>query len=116
MEPEKLTTRKTVGIVLAGLLASTAAAVLSALAVQMMRRARSDKQKSRGASSRTGDDPKDTGDASQRTPPIQPAVSAEMPAHLPHHFTEDVILPGFTETGQDVERQDDTEGRSPEGV
>jgi len=49
-------------------------------------------------------------------PPIQPGIDPEMPAHVPHHFTEDLVIPGFTETGQDVERDDDTKGRSPEGV
>jgi hypothetical protein len=52
----------------------------------------------------------------QRVPDPQPAVDTSMPTKVPDHFTEDVILPGFTETGQDVERDDETEGRSPEGV
>lgn len=47
---------------------------------------------------------------------VQPAVDSEMEARLPHHFTEDLIIPGFTETGQDVLRDDETAGRSPEGV
>lgn len=50
------------------------------------------------------------------TVPIQPGIIREMPAHVPHHFTEELIVPGFTETGQDVEQQDDELGRSPEGV
>lgn len=49
-------------------------------------------------------------------PDAQPAVDTSMPAEVPHHFTEDLIVPGFTETGADVERQDDEDGRSPEGV
>lgn len=49
-------------------------------------------------------------------PPIEPAIGIEMPATVPQHFTEDVVIPGFTETGQDVELQDDIDGRSPEGV
>lgn len=50
------------------------------------------------------------------TPPIQPAVTAQMAAHVPDHFSEELIVPGFTETGQDIERQDEEHGRSPEGV
>jgi len=48
--------------------------------------------------------------------PIQPAVSRQMSVELPHHFTEDLVIPGITETGIGIERQDDTLGRSPEGV
>jgi hypothetical protein len=47
---------------------------------------------------------------------VQPAVEVEMPATVPHHFTEELIIPGFTETGADVEEQDAHNGRSPEGV
>lgn len=48
--------------------------------------------------------------------PSQPDVDTAMPADVPSHFTEELIVPGFTETGADVERDDDTLGRSPEGV
>lgn len=48
--------------------------------------------------------------------PQQPDVDMAMPATIPSHFTEELILPRFTETGADVERDDDTWGRSPEGV
>lgn len=58
----------------------------------------------------------DSDAASGSTPPIEPAIDTFMPATLPQHFTEDLILPGLTETGQDVERQDDMFGRSPEGA
>ncbi len=65
----------------------------------------------------------DTHDAGQSwaaptdgTEAAQPAVGIEMPAELPRHFTEDLIIPGYTETGQQVSEQDDREGRSPEGA
>jgi hypothetical protein len=48
--------------------------------------------------------------------PQQPEVDLAMPATVPGHFTEELVIPGFTETGADVERDDDTLGRSPEGV
>ncbi len=51
----------------------------------------------------------------KRIPP-QPEVDLAMPSSVPTHFTEELILPSFTETGADVERDDDTWGRSPEGV
>jgi hypothetical protein len=50
-----------------------------------------------------------------RIPP-QPDVETAMPATAPSHFTEELVIPGFTETGADVERDDETLGRSPEGV
>jgi hypothetical protein len=48
--------------------------------------------------------------------PIQPAVNTVAPAQVPHHFSEDLVVPGFTETGTEIAEQDRTEGRSPEGV
>jgi hypothetical protein len=54
--------------------------------------------------------------AASTSVPIQPAVDTIAPAHVPHHFSESLIVPGFTETGTDVERQDRTDGRSPGGV
>jgi hypothetical protein len=51
----------------------------------------------------------------ERIPP-QPDVEAAMPAGVPGHFTEELVIPGFTETGADVERDDGALGRSPEGV
>lgn len=50
------------------------------------------------------------------SPAPQPDVNTVMPAQVPTHFTENVIVPGFTETGADIEEQDDRLGRSPEGV
>lgn len=37
-------------------------------------------------------------------------------SHTPDHFSEDVILPGFTATGAQVREDGITRGRSPEGV
>lgn len=48
--------------------------------------------------------------------PIQPAVETVAPAEVPHHFSESLVVPGFTETGMDIERRDDSDGRSPGGV
>lgn len=45
-------------------------------------------------------------------PPIGPETSAEMP----HHFSEELIVPGFTETGSEISEQDATDGHAPEGV
>lgn len=35
---------------------------------------------------------------------------------VPHHFSENLIIPGFTATGEQIADQDAEEGRSPEGV
>src|SRR5579864_24270 len=43
----------------------------------------------------------------------QPAVDTEMTATLPRHFTEDLVIPGFTETGPEVDEQESAWGRSP---
>lgn len=48
--------------------------------------------------------------------PIQPAVDTATPAQVPNHFSEDLVVPSFTETGADVTRQDDEHGRAPQGV
>lgn len=48
--------------------------------------------------------------------PVEPMGDAVMPAHIPNHFSEGIVVPGFTETGADVVRDDDNYGRSPEGV
>lgn len=55
-------------------------------------------------------------DTSANRIPPQPEADMAMPTTVPSHFTEELILPSFTETGADVERDDDTWGRSPEGV
>jgi hypothetical protein len=47
---------------------------------------------------------------------VQPAVETEMDSTLPHHFSEDLIIPGFIQTGVEVEQRDAESGRSPEGV
>jgi hypothetical protein len=46
----------------------------------------------------------------------QPAVPVVTSASIPNHFSEDVVIPGMTFTGVDIQRQDELEGRSPEGV
>lgn len=50
-----------------------------------------------------------------RVPP-QPAVSTNSEPGVPQHFTEDLVVPGFTETGAEVSQEDETDGRSPEGA
>ena len=47
---------------------------------------------------------------------VQPAVDAQMAADMPEHFSEDLVIPGFTQTGIDIEEQDAQSGRSSEGV
>lgn len=88
---------------LLGALLSALTAALTITAIILFRRSRRSKGKGHSA-----DDP--------MMFQAQPAVSTEMSASVPHHFTEDLIIPGFTETGQQVEEQDDTLQRSPEGV
>ncbi|GAC1324373.1 MAG: hypothetical protein NVS2B16_04760 [Chloroflexota bacterium] len=46
----------------------------------------------------------------------QPAVGTITPAGVPHHFSEDLVIPGLTLTGQETIQQDNVLGRSPEGV
>jgi hypothetical protein len=46
----------------------------------------------------------------------QPAVPVTTKTTVPTHFTEDIVLPGITYTGADVQEQDERSGRSPEGV
>jgi hypothetical protein len=43
-------------------------------------------------------------------------VNTVAPAEIPQHFSEDLVVPGFTETGAEIVKQDREEGRSPEGV
>lgn len=66
--------------------------------------------------STAGEAPAGAPDGNTAFDSVQPAVDTEMTVEIPHHFTEDLIVPGLTETGQDVLRDDDTLGRSPEGV
>jgi hypothetical protein len=46
----------------------------------------------------------------------QPAVPHTNHEGTPEHFSETLLVPGMTFTGEDVAEQDATEGRSPEGV
>jgi hypothetical protein len=48
--------------------------------------------------------------------PDQPAIDRPVSETAPPHFTEDMVIPGFTETGEQIEQDDDTTGRSPGGV
>ena len=47
---------------------------------------------------------------------VQPAVDTEMPAAPPSHFSEDLVIPGFTETGAQIEEDDDAQRPSPGNV
>jgi hypothetical protein len=67
-------------------------------------------------STTTGEEARAEQQPSRQQPPIQPAVDTVLSASIPHHFSEDLVIPGFTATGADIVRQDDREGRSPEGV
>ncbi len=48
--------------------------------------------------------------------PGQTPAGAIMSSEIPHHFSEDLLVPGLTYTGAEVQQQDDHDGRSPEGV
>lgn len=48
--------------------------------------------------------------------PIQPSVATSTSSEVPHHFTEDIVVPDKTFTGLEIVEQDDQIGRSPEGV
>lgn len=52
----------------------------------------------------------DANPAPRAAGPVMPAVA------VPRHFSEDVVVPGITSTGADVRKQDERDGRSPEGV
>jgi hypothetical protein len=43
----------------------------------------------------------------------QPAID---PEQVPQHFSEDLIIPGFTQTGAEIADEDARDGRSHEGV
>ncbi|MDQ2745517.1 MAG: hypothetical protein M3Z66_24935 [Chloroflexota bacterium] len=48
--------------------------------------------------------------------PGQTPTGAAMSSEIPQHFSEDLLVPGITYTGAEVQQQDDHDGRSPEGV
>ena len=119
MERERLTARNSLQIAALGVLVSALVSLIVIFAMRFMMRGR--------AEPATEQHPADTlpswtgPQAVPTIPPaggqaVQPAVDIVMPVEVPQHFTEDIVIPGFTETGQDVELQDDTSGRSPEGV
>jgi hypothetical protein len=45
-----------------------------------------------------------------------PAVPTRTGTSFPNHFSEEIVVPGITYTGAEVQKQDEREGRSPEGV
>lgn len=57
-----------------------------------------------------------------RAPDVQPVErpnefpQAPVSETPPPHFTENIIVPGFTETGEQIMEQDAEQGWSPEGV
>ena len=46
----------------------------------------------------------------------QPAVPHSTDEGTPNHFTEELLVPGLTYTGEEIAEQDREIGRSPEGV
>ena len=46
----------------------------------------------------------------------QPAVPHGQEERTPDHFTEELLVPGITHTGEEIAEQDRENGRSPEGV
>lgn len=107
MERERLTTKNSLQIAALGVLVS---AIVS-LGVIFTLRFLTGRQPGASATREWSN-----GSTRGTPPPLQPAIGIEMPATVPAHFTEDVVIPGFTETGQEIELQDDIDGRSPEGV
>jgi hypothetical protein len=57
----------------------------------------------------------DGGPVGTASVPVVSTVDPDVP-RTASHFTEATILPGFTETGTQVEHDDDVDGRSPGGV
>lgn len=107
MERDRLTTRNSLQIAALGVLVSAIVSLGVIFTLRFLAPGRR----------RSSDTDEWSNGSGRGTPaPTQPAVDIEMPATIPHHFTEDVVIPGFTETGQDIELQDDVDGRSPEGV
>jgi hypothetical protein len=107
MERERLTTKNSLQIAVLGILVSAVVSLGVIFTLRFLT----------GGRRRPSDGEEWSNGSTQGTPPpIQPAIGIEMPATIPQHFTEDVVIPGFTETGQDIELQDDIDGRSPEGV
>lgn len=45
-----------------------------------------------------------------------PKARGEGISRVPHHFSENLTVPGFTETGREVSERDARQGRSPEGA
>jgi hypothetical protein len=48
--------------------------------------------------------------------PVQPVADPAQSSDVPSHFSEDLIIPGLTHTGQEILEQDLQQGRSPDGV
>lgn len=63
-----------------------------------------------------GAHPDETADDGLLVPTSQPATAEPLPADVPQHFTEALIVPGITESGAEISEQDANDGRSPEGV
>lgn len=92
--------RQVVGLAAVALLSSTLTALGVVFALRKRRKAALD----RAAITRA------------ENAPIQPAINTEAPSGVPDHFTENLLVPGHTYSGIQIEEQDDRLGRSPEGV
>ena len=84
--------------------------LLSSLAVYLVNH-RLQRDGSSAAASAVGDG----GSAGTASVPVVSTVDPEVPRTAPH-FTEATVLPGFTETGTQIEHDDAVDGRSPGGV
>lgn len=64
------------------------------------------------------DDP-DSGPDAAQAPSYdmqQPETPEAMATVVPHHFSENLVVPGLTKTGLEILQDDDRNGKSPEGV
>ncbi len=119
MERERLTARNSLQIAALGVMVSAIVSLIVIFAIRFLTGGRAGSANGQQFSDTL---PSATAAEAPVAPPLasgptmQPAVGIVMPAQVPHHFTEDIVIPGFTETGQDIELQDDADGRSPEGV
>jgi hypothetical protein len=104
MQPDQLSDAKTYRVAAVAAVAAIIASSLTALTVIFLLRWRRQTQAEK------------RDELQVEQVPIQPAVNTSAPAQVPNHFTENVLVPGITHTGPEIAQQDDSEGRSPEGV
>lgn len=65
---------------------------------------------------RAGSAPQTEGSSTETPSVVQPELETPISTEPPSHFTEEIIVPGFTQTGAQIAEEDATRGSSPEGV